>query len=395
MLPFSIDLKPGEPAHEQILAAAREALASGQLRDGDLFPSARAMAQELRISPSAAGKVVTKLREEGLLAEQRGSTLMVRYSPTSSAASESTDTLAEMATVAFAPGRARGNAAAYPFLSPVSKQAGDGGDEPLGMIAGYEVMRPIGQGGMGLVFEALDRALMRKVAIKVLSPQLAASEEARARFLREARAAAAVDHESVLPIHAVGESAGFPYLVMPLVEGGSLQSRIDEEGRLPVSEICRITEKVASGLAAAHGRGLMHRDIKPDNILLEEKGGRVWIADFGLARAAEEDGLTMTGIIAATPSYASPEQALGEAVDQRTDLFSLGSVMYAMAVGSPPFSGGSAFAIFRKIAEDETPDLKLERPDLPGDLVELILKLLNKRVEDRPEGANEVVEQLA
>ncbi len=395
MLPFSIALKPGEPVHEQILSAVREALLSGQLRDGDRFPSARALAQELRISPSAAGKVVSRLRDDGLLAEQEGSTLMVRAVEGSGVVPPIAG-LSEMATVAFVqpPRATNGPAVPYPFLSPAPSGRSGGGEIPLGMIGGYEVMRLIGRGGMGMVFEALDRALMRRVAIKVLAPQLAASEEARARFLREARSAAAVDSESVLPIHAIGESDGFPYLVMPLVNGGSLQDVLDRGGPMPLSEVCRIGAKVADGLAAAHASGLMHRDIKPDNILLESGGPRVWIADFGLARAAEDVGLTMTGMVAVTPSYASPEQARGDAVDHRTDLFSLGSVIYTMVTGAPPFTGGSALAVLRKIEEQPAPDPRDVRPEVPVELARLILELLEKDPAGRPSGAEAVSSRL-
>src|SRR5580765_4965734 len=206
------------------------------------------------------------------------------------------------------------------FLSPT--------DDPrmLGRFGGYEITGVIGCGGMGVVLKGLDVALNRYVAIKALAPHLATSAAARLRFAREARAAAAVVHENVVAIHAVSEANALPYLVMPYIRGESLQKRLDAHGPLTALEVLRIGRQTAAGLAAAHAQGLVHRDIKPANILLEDGVERLKITDFGLARAADDASLTRSGVIAGTPQFMSPEQARGDAIDARSDLFSLGSV---------------------------------------------------------------------
>jgi serine/threonine protein kinase len=202
-------------------------------------------------------------------------------------------------------------------------------DDPqmLGRLDGYEISGVIGCGGMGAVLKGFDRPLSRVVAIKVMAPHLATSGAARKRFAREAQAAAAMTHENVIDIYGVAESNGLPYLVMPYARGQSLQKRIDERGPLPVVEVLRIGSQIAAGLAAAHQQGLVHRDIKPANILLSDGIERLVITDFGLARAVDDASVTRTGVIAGTPQYMSPEQARGDAIDHRSDLFSLGSVL--------------------------------------------------------------------
>lgn len=189
--------------------------------------------------------------------------------------------------------------------------------EMLGRLGRYEIERLIGSGGMGLVFKAFDRELNRPLAIKMLSPHLADSGAARQRFAREARAAAAVVHPHVVPIHNVDSDGELPYLVMQYVSGESLQDRIDREGPLKLEQILRIGMQVADGLEAAHQQGLVHRDIKPSNILLEDRVERALITDFGLARAGDEASLTRTGFHPGTPHYMSPEQASGSGGDGR------------------------------------------------------------------------------
>ncbi|HJT77122.1 MAG TPA: protein kinase, partial [Gemmataceae bacterium] len=196
----------------------------------------------------------------------------------------------------------------------------------LGTLSDYEVLEVVGQGGMGVVLKAFEPALNRFVAIKVVAAALAGSATARRRFTREARAAAAVCHENVVAVHGVSDADGLPYLVMQYIAGESLQERLDRCGPLEVEEVVRIGMQTAAGLAAAHAQGLIHRDIKPANLLLENGVARVKITDFGLARMTDDVGLTASGVVAGTPEYMSPEQARGGRVDQRSDLFSLGSV---------------------------------------------------------------------
>jgi serine/threonine-protein kinase len=230
------------------------------------------------------------------------------------------------------------------------------------------------------------------VAIKVLAPQLATSASARQRFAREARAAAAVVHDHVVAIHAVVPSAALPYLVMPYCAGESLQQRIDRTGALELKEILRIGMQVADGLAAAHTQGLVHRDVKPANILLENGVERVKITDFGLARAIDDASLTHSGYLAGTPQYMAPEQARGEAVDHRADLFSLGSVLYAMCTGHPPFRADTTLAVLRRLCEDTPRPVSEVNPDVPDWLTEIIEKLHAKDPQQRFQSASAVAE---
>ncbi|MGE3821942.1 MAG: protein kinase, partial [Isosphaeraceae bacterium] len=266
--------------------------------------------------------------------------------------------------------------------------------KPDRRIGPYQVLDRVGRGGMGEVFRAMDPALDRVVAVKVLTESLAGSPEARRRFLREARAAAAVCHEHVVTIHAVDDSGDQPYLVMQYVAGDSLQEKIDRQGPLGLKEILRIGMQVASGLAAAHAQGLIHRDVKPANILLENGVERVKITDFGLARASSDPNLTRSGTIVGTPNYMSPEQARGESVSPRSDLFSLGGVLYAMATGEPPFVADSAMAVLRKVCEDPPRPIHEVNPEAPEWLVTLVDRLMAKQREGRPSSAEEVAEVL-
>lgn len=265
----------------------------------------------------------------------------------------------------------------------------------LGRFGGYLVTELIGSGGFGVVLKALDPALNRFVAIKVLSPQLANSGAARRRFAREAQAAAAVVHEHVVAIHSVAENDGLPYLVMPYVPGCSLQDRLDRQGPLELKEILRIGMQVAAGLAAAHEQGLVHRDIKPANILLENGVERVKITDFGLARTIDDASLTASGIIAGTPQYMAPEQARGETVDHRSDLFSLGSVLYAMSTGHSPFRAETFMAVWRRLCIDRPRPIRETNPEIPDWLAEIIEKLHAKNPAGRFQSAAEVAELLA
>jgi hypothetical protein len=260
----------------------------------------------------------------------------------------------------------------------------------IGRLGTYEVMGVIGRGGMGVVLKALDPALNRYVAIKVLSMQLNTSGTSRKRFSREAQASAAVVHPSVIEIHGVAEANGLPYIVMPYVRGASLQKRIDESGPLALAEILRIGMQTAAGLAAAHAQGLVHRDVKPANILLADGVERVLLSDFGLARAVDDTTITRIGSLAGTPEFMSPEQAKGELIDQRSDLFSLGCVMYAMCTGRPPFHADSTVAVLKRICESQPPDIRTANPEIPIWLTRIIAKLLEKKAEDRYQSADTI-----
>jgi serine/threonine protein kinase/regulation of enolase protein 1 (concanavalin A-like superfamily) len=277
----------------------------------------------------------------------------------------------------------------FPFLGP---PAGPG---QLGRLAHYAILEVVGRGGMGIVFKALDERLQRIVAVKVLSPQYAASGTARRRFEREAKAAAAVSHDHVVPIYHVDEAHGLSYLVMPLIAGKSLQERIDQDGPLEVKEVLRIGVQTAQGLAAAHAHGLVHRDIKPANILLENGLERVKITDFGLARAMDDASVTQSGVVTGTPMFMSPEQARGEyAVDHRSDLFSLGSVLYMAATGRAPFRASGTHAVLRRVIEDAPRPMREVSPDVPEWLEAIVAKLHAKRPEDRFQSAQEVADLL-
>ncbi len=285
----------------------------------------------------------------------------------------------------------------------------------LGMLGEYEVQEVIGQGGMGVVLKAFDPALKRLAAIKVMAAAVAGSAVARRRFTREAQAAAAVCHENVVTVHGVHEVAGLPYLVMQYVPGESVQDRLDHVGPLAVEEIVRIGMQTASGLAAAHAQGLIHRDIKPANLLLEGEPGaslarsaseglrskdapgspRVKITDFGLARMVDDVRLTQAGVLAGTPEYMAPEQTRGESIDHRADLFSLGSVLYALCTGRPPFQGETPLAVLLRVANDTPTPLRELNPDVPTWLETLIARLLAKDPAGRFQSAAEVAELLA
>ena len=266
----------------------------------------------------------------------------------------------------------------------------------LGRLERFDVMRVLGRGGMGIVLEAFDSRLQRNVALKVLDPELAHDETARQRFCREARAAASITHENVVAVHQVEKAAdnGLPYLVMQLVAGETLEQRLLREKQLPIKEIVRIGLQAAQGLAAAHAQGLTHRDVKPGNILLEPPHDKVKLTDFGLARIADDVKLTRTGFVTGTPLYMAPEQALGESADPRSDLFSLGAILYEMCAGQPPFQGNSALAILRQIAEKKHRPLRELNPDVPEWLAEIVDELLAKKPEDRYQSAADLAEVL-
>ena len=247
---------------------------------------------------------------------------------------------------------------------------------------------------MGIVLKAFDPSLHRFVAIKVMAAHLASSPANRQRFVREARAAAAISHEHVVTVHAVAEANNLPYLVMEYVRGISLQERLDRTGCLELKEILRIGMQIASGLAAAHSQGLVHRDIKPANILLENGVERVKITDFGLARAGADTSVTQHGVVAGTPQYMAPEQARSAALDHRADLFSLGSVLYALCTGQAPFRADTTVALLYNVCEANPHPIREINPDIPDWLAAIVAKLQSKDPNLRIQSASEVADLL-
>jgi len=269
-------------------------------------------------------------------------------------------------------------------------------DDPqmLGRFGGYEIRGIVGRGGMGVVMKGMDVSLNRFVAIKILNSALGSTSAGRQRFAREAQAAAAVVHENVIAIHGVDQWNGTPYLIMPYIKGESLQQRIQRTAPLSLENMMEISLQIARGLAAAHDQGLIHRDIKPANILMPESVSRILITDFGLARTADDVSLTCSGVISGTPQYMSPEQAKGEAVDARTDLFSLGSVMYAMACGHPPFRADTSYGVLRRITDHPHRKLSQIQSSTPAWVESIIDRLLEKEPDDRFESAHQLAETL-
>jgi serine/threonine protein kinase len=296
--------------------------------------------------------------------------------------------------------------AAHPAAPPPGFLTSPREPDELGRLGHYRVLRLLGQGGMGMVFLADDTRLQRQVALKVMRPELAANPEGRRRFLREAQAAARIRSDHVVTIHHVEQEGNLPYLVMELLRGKSLAEALKEGKRLPLAFCLRIARETAEGLAAAHASGLIHRDVKPGNVWLEDlrnAGGRIrnessesalWrvkLLDFGLARTiADTEKLTQQGMVIGTPSYMSPEQAGGQPVEARSDLFSLGVVLYRMTTGQEPFNRGDRIATLTAVAtEPARPPRELDG-EMPAALSDLIVRLLAKDPADRPASAAEV-----
>jgi serine/threonine protein kinase/tetratricopeptide (TPR) repeat protein len=261
----------------------------------------------------------------------------------------------------------------------------------------YRLERELGRGGMGVVFLATDTTLDRRVAIKVVHPELAPHESITRRFLAEARTIARLRHPNIVAIHAAGSANGLLYYVMDEVAGESLRQRLNRDGKLAGEEATRITADLASALEAARHAGVVHRDVKPENVLLDETSGRALLADFGIARAvAVEAGGSTTGqgVAVGTPAYMSPEQASGEEIDTRSDLYALGIVTYEMLAGHPPFQGPHRVVVSKHIAERPVPIQRL-RPDIPAGLGTAVMRSLEKQPSDRWQTGDELRRALA
>ncbi len=276
-----------------------------------------------------------------------------------------------------------GRVPAYPFLMPPEA------DGEIGRLGTYRILRLLGEGGMGLVFEAEDTSLRRPAAVKVMKqPPGLNGVEVRARFLREARAMAALKHDHLLTIYQVVEEGFTVYMAMELLRGETLEAQIRRQEPFPPAEICRIGREIAVGLAAIHEHGMIHRDIKPGNLWLEEPGRRVKILDFGLAREVNDSAnLTQEGMVVGTPAYLSPEQARGLPADPLSDLFSLGCVMYRMCTGQLPFPAESTMGQLISVTFDQPIQVRRINPAIPEPLAALIHRLLAKDPFDRPKSA--------
>jgi serine/threonine protein kinase len=275
--------------------------------------------------------------------------------------------------------------------------------DEIGRLGSYRVLRELGQGGMGMVFEAEDTRLKRRVALKVMQPDIARNSKAKQRFVREAELAARITHDYIVTIYDIGEANNVPFVAMQLLVGESLHDRIRRERRLSIAEVLRIGRETAEGLAAAHAVGLIHRDIKPANLWMEAPGkpgansmGRVKILDFGLARSADDTAhLTQSGAIVGTPAYMAPEQGRAKPVDARADLFSLGCVLYELCTGERAFPGADTMAILMSLAVDTPEAPNTIRSEVPAALSDFIMRLLEKDPAKRPGSAAEVVATLS
>jgi len=280
------------------------------------------------------------------------------------------------------------------FLAAVLAPPAEPGD--LGRFGGYRVLGVLGRGGMGVVLRAEEEVLRRPVALKLMRPEVAARPLARDRFLREARAAAAVEHPRVVAIYQVGEVGGVPFIAMPLLRGRSLARRLADGPPVGIGEAVRLAREAAEGLAAAHATGLIHRDVKPDNVWLEDGDGgpHVRLLDFGLARGGPGEPLTDPGVVLGTPAYMAPEQAAGKVVDTRADLFALGCVLYELLTGRRAFAGSDLMGVLTALATHHPAPPAAVNPTVPSGLSALVARLLSKDPGGRPGSAAEVAATL-
>jgi eukaryotic-like serine/threonine-protein kinase len=263
--------------------------------------------------------------------------------------------------------------------------------DEVGTLGPYRVVKELGKGGMGAVYLALDTRLKRQIALKIMLPQYAADAAAKERFLREAQAAAQITHDNVVTVYEADERDGVPYIAMQFLEGYPLNEYLRRWPRFAVPQILHVARETAMGLAAAHKIGLIHRDIKPANLWLEAPGGRVKVLDFGLAKPVHtENELTQTGEVVGTPAYMSPEQGRGLKLDHRTDLFSLGAVLYRLCTGELPFQGPTTMAVLMALGSDDPTSVRECNPEIPDSLAQLVHQLLAKKPDERPQTADEV-----
>lgn len=388
---------------EQIAELVRRPLPEGQAEE---------LARHLEQCTACATTVEALLSKDTMIDAMRVGSRLAGSKPPS----VSQDLIARLRALKPAAGEATLPPVAVPSqdtINPVPIEAGDEapsflaparGSGELGWLGSFRVLKQLGAGGMGMVFLAEDTKLERHVALKVMRPELARPEQ-KQRFLREARAAAKVKHDHVVTIYQVGEEGTVPFLAMDLLEGESLDDWLKRGQKANPAAICRIGREVAEGLAAAHASGLIHRDIKPGNIWLEKRGQahgkpsvglwRIKILDFGLARATEgQEQLTSQGVIVGTPAYAAPEQFRGEA-EQRSDLFSLGAVLYRLCTGRLPFKGNDVLSIVASVSLDTPAGIGEVNPDVPSALADLVMQLLAKDAKDRPASARDVANRLA
>ena len=292
-------------------------------------------------------------------------------------------------SVGFSTDDTTGDARSAPSFAPPADPA------EIGQIGPYRVLKQLGHGGMGAVYLGLDERLGRKLALKVMLPQYAANPAAKERFLREARAAAQITHDNVVTVYEADERDGVPFIAMQFLQGYALDEYLKKKGSPSIPQILRIARETAAGLAAAHKIGLVHRDIKPGNLWLEAPNGRVKVLDFGLARPVDaESELTKSGAIIGTPAYMSPEQGRGQKVDARTDLFSLGAVLYRLCTGKLPFEGSNVMAILMALGTEVPTPVRELNSNVPEPLADLIHQLLAKKAADRPQTADEVVKRV-
>src|SRR6059058_5863355 len=246
----------------------------------------------------------------------------------------------------------------------------------------YRLEARIGAGGMSTVYRALDETLERRVAIKLMNTEVVTDSDQLERFRREARAVAQLSHPNVVGVIDAGEDEGRPYIVFECVEGETLKERIRRQGRLPIPEAVAYAIEIVRALGAAHARHIVHRDVKPQNVLIDEEGSAK-VTDFGIARTLEEDGLTADGRVLGTTDYVSPEQALGQPVTGQSDLYSLGVVLYEMLTGEVPFRGENQVSVAMKHVREELPDVQFKRPEVSAALAAVVDTATAKRIEDR------------